>query len=159
MIRDLTVGQLIGIILIGGLILITPFVIFKTIKKVTKPKEITQNVGVNNKGFRIRLGSGDDGSMGEDDIEYALEQMLKKHNFLKLFKYSEIEKETDPKEPFLGYAITYEFNIIDPSKIAGNVDLAKELNILKKDILIALKDELKNTKELSKILDKLISSK
>jgi hypothetical protein len=55
MIRDLTVGQLIGIILIGGLILITPFVIFKTIKKVTKPKEITQNVGVNNKGFRINI--------------------------------------------------------------------------------------------------------
>ena len=129
--------------------------LMKTSKKYIISFEIVND----NKGFRIRLGSGDDGSMGEDDIEYALEQMLKKHNFLKLFKYSEIEKETDPKEPFLGYAITYEFNIIDPSKIAGNVDLAKELNILKKDILIALKDELKNTKELSKILDKLISSK
>lgn len=129
--------------------------LMKTSKKYISSFDIVND----NKGFRIRMVSGDDGSMGEDDIEYALEQMLKKHNFLKLFKYSQVEKESNPKEPYLGYAITYEFNIIDPSKIAGNIDLAKELNILKKDVLISLKDELKNTKELTKTLDKLISSK
>ena len=129
--------------------------LMKTSKKYINSFDIIND----NKGFRIRLVSGDDGSMGEDDIEYALEEMLKKHNFLKLFKYSQVKKESDPKEPYLGYAITYEFNIIDPSKIAGNIDLEKELNILKKDVIIALKDELKNTKELSKTLDKLISSK